>query len=56
MNEGNGSQAVDAVVAGHGCGYLEEALAAYKVGLKAGTEGIAAPGHAGGVKAGAAQQ
>jgi hypothetical protein len=56
VQEGNRGQAVDAVFAGHGGGDLEKALGAYEVGLKAGTEGIAAPGHARGVKAGAAEE
>ena len=37
-------------------GKLKEALSAHEIGLELGTEGIAAPGDAGGAKAGFAQQ
>ena len=56
MNEGDGSEAEVAFFAGHGGGDLQETLPAHEVGLKARTEGIAPPGHAGDMEAGAAQQ
>jgi hypothetical protein len=56
MNEGNGGQAVNAVVSRHRGGYLQEALATHEVGLKTRAERIAPPGHAGCVKARTAQQ
>jgi len=56
MNEGDGRQPVDAVLSRHRSGYLQEALATHEVGLKARSERIAAPGHAGCMKARTAQE
>ena len=56
MEESNGSETKVAILAGHGGGQLEKALAAHEVGLKTRAERIAPPCHAGRMKTGAAQQ
>lgn len=56
MKEGDGSEPIAAIVAGHGSGKLEETLGTNEVGLEAWTERIATPGDAGGMETGAAEQ
>ena len=56
MKKGNWSQSKNIIPARHSGGDLQEALAAYKVSLEAGTERISPPGNTGGMQAGTAQQ
>src|SRR5208282_855915 len=56
MAEGDGEQAAGTVGGGQSERNLQKAWGAHEVGLKVRAEGIAAPTHAGGVEAGAAQE
>jgi hypothetical protein len=56
VNEGNGRQTVDAIVTGHGSGYLQKTLSAHEVGLETRAKRITAPGDTGSVKTGTTEQ